>query len=104
MVNLKKSFQIVGITANFPYLNFSLAAIAFSLIWGGFFIYSRFFSGSNLSITDLCLNSNLHFILINLIKKSVSSGETPITTNDLKIDFKLIVINNAFRDMQVKYR
>lgn len=92
---LKNSFsQIVGTRVN-SVLNVSLAAIAFTFICGGFFIYSRFFSFSNLSISDLCLNSNFHYTHILLIKKSVGSGETPITTNDLKIEFSFNSINNA---------
>lgn len=89
--------KVVGTRAD-SIFDFSFAAIAFTLICGGFLFYSRFFSSSTRSISDLCLNSNFHYSPYTLIKNSVSSGATPITTNDLKIDFKLI--DNAFRDMQ----
>jgi len=81
---------------------FSFAASTSTLIRGGFLIYSRFFSGSTLSVSDLRLNSNLHYTPIRLINNSVSSGDTPITTNDLKLKFYRL--DNAFRIGQVMCR
>ena len=79
------SFKSLAEVSNQDF-TFSFAAIAFMLIHGGFFIYSRFFSGSTLCVSDIRLNSNFHYTHIRLIKTSVSSGETPITTNDLKFE------------------